>query len=343
MARRTKPRDGVLFDLLDAYIAERVALGQIAHSSAEVINTVLSDFGRHVGGDVTAITRPAVTTWLSAANVAPATIKSRLTKLRPFVRWLIREGHLTVDVTDGIPIPRIAQRLPRALPADAVARILAACPDMRARLVVLLMVQLGLRVGEVAAIQMRDVDQHRRILQVRGKGGRGEVTRAVPFTAELTDALELYLDEQGHRYSGPLICSHGNDAGELGVSPRWLGRLVRGWFSAAGVKMYAYDGMSAHALRHTCAQDVADGGADLRHVQELLGHASLRTTQEYLRMSPPGLVEAIEGRTYGDAELEQSGAPRQYVCVHCHRPFRVKAGLARHMQARHPESRQDVA
>lgn len=324
--------------LIVEYLHERVALGQLARSSAEVIRCTLRHFARHVDDDLRRVDRSAVTSWLSGTEVAPTTIKAHLVRLRPFSRWLVIEGHLERDVTLGIPIPRIPERLPRALPPDAVARILAACPDARARLVVILMVQLGLRCNEVASIEMRDIDTNRGVLQVRGKGGLGQVTRAVPFTIEANAELQEYLDHEGHRYSGPLIASQGNFAGEKPVSAHHMSRLVRGWFRAAGVKVHAHDGMSAHALRHTCAQDVADAGADLRHVQELLGHRSLRTTQEYLRLNPPGLREAIEGRSYFDPELTEQNTPRQWACVHCHRPFRVKAGLARHMQARHPTS-----
>jgi integrase len=200
---------------------------------------------------------------------------------------------------------------------------------------VLLMAQMGLRVGEVAAIRVGDVDRARRVLAVRGKGGRGEVTRSVPITGEVWDALGDYVEEAGQQYSGHLIVSWNAATPGVGVSSRWLGRMTRQWFSQAGVKVYAYDGMSAHALRHTCAQDVADSGADIRHVQELLGHASLRTTQEYLRISPPGLRDAIEGRRYVDPDLVTETTARTYVCEDCGRTFRFAANRARHRSAMH--------
>jgi site-specific recombinase XerD len=336
MAKSTSPdRTSSLYVLITEYTNERIALGQISHSSAEVIRCVLGNLARTIDGDLDRLRGSAVKAWIAEASLQPATVKSRLTKAGPFVRWLVAEGHLESDVTAGIPIPRLPKRIPRALPAEAVARILAVAPDARGRLVVLLMAQMGLRVGEVAAIRVGDVDDRRRVLAVRGKGGRGEVTRAVPFTGEAWEALEAYREEAGRQFSGHLIVSWNAATPGEGVSAAYLGRLTRRWFSAAGVKVYAYDGMSAHALRHTCAQDVADAGADIRHVQELLGHASLRTTQDYLRISPPGLREAMEGRRYADPDLVTEPAPRTYECEDCGRAFRFAANRARHRSASH--------
>jgi site-specific recombinase XerD len=236
-----------------------------------------------------------------------------VSKLRPFVRWLVKTGHLPADVTAEIRTPKGVYGLPRCLPVDAVARILAVCPDARARLVVTLMVQMGLRCGEVAAIQIGDVDFERRILHIRGKGYRGDTSRAVPITDEAWSALQSYLDDDmpargplkrkwqpaaigRARSSGALIRSYQPPYGH--VTSHTLSALVRRWMSAAGLKNYAFDGVSAHSFRHTAAQDVLDSGADLRHVMVMLGHRSLRTTQEYLRLDPPGLREAMEGRRY---------------------------------------------
>jgi integrase/recombinase XerC len=336
MAKSTSPdRTSSLYALIAEYTNERIALGQISHSSAEVIRSVLGNLTRTIDNDLDRLTGPAVKAWLAEGNVQPATVKSRLTKAGPFVRWLVAQDHLERDVTAGIPIPKPAVSLPRALPREAVAKVIAMCPDARGRLVVLLMAQMGLRVGEVAAIRVGDVDRRRRRLAVRGKGGRGEVTRSVPFTAEALEALADYQLEAGELFSGHLIVSWNAATPGVGVSAGRLGRLTRQWFSQAGVKVHAYDGMSAHALRHTCAQDVADSGADVRHVQEMLGHKSLRTTNDYLRVDPPGLREAMEGRRYVDPDLVTEATARTYVCEDCGRSFRFAANRARHRSASH--------
>jgi site-specific recombinase XerD len=330
-------RGSGLYSLVDLYVGERVALGEYSIASAGVVRSVLRSLAGSVDGELGALDGPAVRAWLAATAISPATVKSKVTKARPFVRWLVRDGYLDADVMEGIASPRLPKRLPRALPMDAVAKVLVACPDARARLIVLLMVQMGLRVGEIASIDVRDIDGELRVLQVRGKGGRGDVTRAVPFTREVLEALDVYLAEVGVRYSGRLILSYNDPTS--GLTAHTMSQYARRWFSLAGVKVHAYDGVSAHALRHTCAQDVVDGGADLRHVQELLGHSSLRTTQEYLRLNPPGLREAMEGRRYGDLELISApGPPLEHRCPHCGRPFRLPAGLGRHLQTRHRDA-----
>jgi integrase len=163
----------------------------------------------------------------------------------------------------------------------------------------------------------------------------------VPFTDEAWEALDLYLAETGPRFSGALIDSYTHPQAPL--EAHTLSRMVRRWFSLAGVKAHAFDGMSAHALRHTCAQDVLDAGADIRQVQTMLGHASVKTTEDYLRLKPPGLAEAMEGRRYADPDVDLSAirtlGPRrvaaggvEHACPHCGRTFRLAAGLGRHLQ-----------
>ncbi len=280
------------------YISERVANGELAASSADVIGAVLHRWHRHVGyRPPTDWTPDDVRTFVHDQTVRPNTRKSRIGKLRPYVRWLARRGDLHADPTDGVGRIIIPPGMPRDFTDDEVGRLLAVCPDDRARLIVLVMVQLGLRCCSVAWMRVEDIDVRHRTLHVRGKGGRGEITHSVPVPTQAWDALEARLVQMG-RSAGAVIESREWGRAGAPVSPAHVSKMVGRWVRAAGLKTFPYDGMSAHSLRHTFAQSVSDGGADPRKVQWAMGHATYRSTELYLRREPPGLREAIEGRTY---------------------------------------------
>lgn len=284
------------FRLIDAYVGARVARGDLARSSADAIRRTLRQWVRHVDfATPRRWTVDEVATWVNDVALRANTRKSRLTKLRPFARWLILEGRLASDPTIGIGRIRVPRSTPRDLTPDEVGRLVGACPDERARLIVLLMVQLGLRCGDVARIRVEDFDVRRRLLHVRAKGGRGEPTHWEPIPDEAWGALGRWLPVLGHS-SGPLLRSYQH--ADRGLSPQWVSKLVGGWIRVAGLKDLPWDGRSAHALRHSCAQHMIDGGADLREVQHALGHHSIRSTELYVRREPPGLRRAMEGRRY---------------------------------------------
>jgi integrase len=256
--------------LIALYINDRLAKREIVLSSAETITSVLRHWARTVDhAPPDRWTCDQVTAWVYDEAVRASTMKSRATKLRPYVRWLIRHGHLGL--------------------------LLSVCPDDRARLIVGLMAQLGLRCGDVARIRIEDIDVRRRRLHVRAKGGRGAVTHPEPITQEAWETLEPWLCGLGRR-TGPLIESYQRPGRAL--QPGTISKLVGEWITTAGLKTFPYDGISAHALRHSTAQHMLDNGADMRAVQHALGHKSLRTTEGYARREPAGLREAMEGRRY---------------------------------------------
>lgn len=160
---------------------------------------------------------------------------------------------------------------------------------------VLLMLQEGLRRAEVAAIQTGDVDLARLELDVRGKGGGGAVTRRLPISDETHRALDTYLAECPP-VAGPLIRSYRDP--QAGVTAPTVGRIVADVMARAEVKQRPRDGRSAHALRHSCANDMLDGPADVHQVQAALGHRSLVATQIYLRGRVEPLRVPMSGRRY---------------------------------------------
>jgi site-specific recombinase XerD len=282
-------------DLIDQYIDERVARGELNGDSPTVIRGVLKAFARHVAHlEPIELTEADVDSWIADADLKPATRNGMVNKLKPFVRWLAARDHIGKDFLVTYKAPKVPQGMPRHLEGDQVRALVRACRTSRDRLIVLLMVHLGLRRIEVSRIDMEDIDFNGRLLGVRGKNGRGAITRMLPFDAEVQTALDAYLAECPAS-SGPLVRLANHDRR---LRERAISDVVAELMRATGIKKINGDGMSAHALRHTCAQELIDSGVEIRLVQTALGHRSLTTTEGYLRRQPPGLREAMGGRSY---------------------------------------------
>jgi integrase/recombinase XerC len=300
MATVAQPRPGsdeavnALDALVAAYVDGRLGRGEITATTAEHFRTRLRSLAKSFADRPAAeLDRLAIDEWrASIGKMAVQSRKSYLSAVAGFCRWLTEQGVLQVDPCLGVPGVRVPRRPPRALPADKVVALLAVCKCRRDRAIILLMVGLGLRRGEVAGLQTGDYDRRAGTVWVKGKNGD---ERIVPITAEAAVAVDEYLDERG-RSPGPLFRAiyHGD-----GLSPRAVTALVSGLMREAGIKHRAYDGVSAHALRHTAASDVLEHSKDLRAVQQMLGHQSLATTERYLRVADLGrLRAAMAGRTY---------------------------------------------
>lgn len=286
---------GELGDLVDRFVSERERLHMISRATRPNYLCALRLFVDVADGrPVRELARKDVETWLIAQHhLAPATRRSRLSVLRMFSAWLVDEGAIDEPLTAGVQAPRQPRSVPRAMPRDDVGQVIAACPDARARAIVALMVGEGLRCCEVAGLELGDWDRGEQTVIVRGKGGH---ERIVPVTDETTVTLGEYLD-QWPSLAGPLVRSYRRP--QCGLAADTISGLVSDWMTAAGVKRRQRDGVSAHALRHTCASDVLDTCGDLRVVQELLGHQHLQTTAIYLRRAGLGKMrEAMAGRRY---------------------------------------------
>lgn len=284
--------------LVQEYVAERVRKGQLAESSVGVIEPMLLQWTRHAGPDPMAWTVEQLEHWVYDQRIRPAYAKSRLTKLRPFLRWLDRRELVDrrfAREADDMESPRVPAGAPRDFADDEVAALMRQLPDARAVLIVILMLQMGLRCGDVARIRIEDIDVRRRLLHVRAKNGRGMHTHWEPITEEAWDLLMSWV-RSTRRSAGPLICSYQRPGHAL--RPSSIGDLVAEWIAAAGLKHFPYDGRTPHALRHTMAQGMLDRGADLREVQYALGHDTIRSTEYYARREPAGLRAAMEGRRY---------------------------------------------
>lgn len=276
-----------------AYVRDRTRRREFTGGTPRSVRSTLHLFAEAVDDPPPAdITRRDVLGWMASQDVAASTARNRLSMVRTFFDWLIDRDVVTVNPCNGIRGPRQPRAVPRALRTDDVAALLDSVPDARAELIVLLMVQEGLRACEVANLEVADVDVSEGTMVVVGKGGH---QRMLPLTVETRRALRAYLNEHPAP-AGPLVRSYQRPKG---LSAGYISGRVAKWMRDAGVKQAPHDGVSGHSLRHTAATDVLRAtNGNVRVVQVMLGHQSLATTQRYLRTYPEELREAMNGREY---------------------------------------------
>ena len=245
------------------------------------------------------------------ARLHPATLGRKLAAIRAFFCFLVREGRCPLDPTAGIAAPRTPKRLPNPLPVDDCIALIEeersaeGEPDektLRNRALVELLYGAGLRVGELSALNVRDVDLHRGDVRVSGKGGK---ERVVPLPSAARDALGAYLERR--RAPGLLAQPLFTALRPRRDGPRRLGvRDIRRILGARARRAGLADRVHPHRMRHSYATHLLDMGADLREIQELLGHASLSTTEKYTAVSTERLMEVYDQahpRARGEAEL----------------------------------------
>jgi site-specific recombinase XerC len=285
---------GTLSGLVDRYLAEQQALGNLGRDTAIRDGYRLRRFADSFGQrPLDQLTARAVERWLmSLEHLSAGTRRLNLSNVRSFCRWLIERDLIRRDPTARIRV-RKPRTVPRGLTRDQVVRLVAALPDLRALVIVVLMIQCGLRCCEVSRLEVADYDAHDQTIRVVGKGGH---ERVLPVPVLAQHVLRAHLVERG-TVGGPMVQSR-NRPGRALVALT-ISTLMAGWMRDAGIKVAAHDGVSAHALRHTCASDVLDKCGNVRTVQTMLGHKSLATTEVYLRRASQGqLREAMEGRDY---------------------------------------------
>jgi site-specific recombinase XerD len=222
---------------------------------------------------------------LSERGASKSTIARKLASARSFYRHLVDRGELEASPADLVTSPKRDQYLPRVLKEEDVAGLLDSIPastplELRDRAIFELAYATGLRAEELTALDTGDADFDAEEVRVHGKGGK---ERVVPIGEQAWRKLNAYL-ERGR----PLLAREG-DTGEraifLSKSGRRLGtadlrRRLHAWAQRAGLP----PGATPHTLRHSFATHLLEGGADLRTIQELLGHSTISTTQTYTRV-----------------------------------------------------------
>lgn len=276
---------------IDAYLTHALAEQGLAARSVEAYRRDLVDFAAFVTARGTTsparVTRAAITVYLISLRRrgrSAATVKRRTAAIRAFYRYLLREDALEYDPTLDLAPSRLPRRLPRVLTVEEVERLLAA-PDpstrrgLRDRAMLELMYASGLRVSETVGLDLSDLDLAHEVVRCVGKGNK---ERLVPVGSQAVRALRTYLGQARPRLA------HGRLTQALFVSRlgRRLSRqgcwkVIRGYARRAGVTKT----LTPHVLRHSFATHLLERGADLRAVQEMLGHASISTTQVYTHVS----------------------------------------------------------
>jgi site-specific recombinase XerD len=247
---------------------------------------------------------------LAERELSPTTTARKLAAIRSLFRSQREHGHIGQSPADLLATPRRASHLPRVLKAPEVSRLLDSIPaagplEMRDRALFELAYACGLRAEELVRLDIGDIDHDAEQLRVEGKGSK---TRFVPAGEYALGAIRLYLE----RARPALTCAPAGKAAPqaaraartgrvacdeqalfLSRSGRRLGtsdvrRRLKVWTTRAGIP----GGVSPHALRHSFATHLLDGGADLRSIQELLGHSSISTTQVYTRVESARLRSA---------------------------------------------------
>ena len=233
---------------------------------------------------------------LQTTGVARSTLTRRIVSIRAFTNWASTNGWLTSDLGANLAIPKAHRTLPEILNVDEAAQVIKALEvkageevnaiNLRDLAMLEVLYASGIRVSELCGLNLGDIDQSRNTLSVIGKGDR---QRVVPLGIPAVKALQNYLSNG----RGEFLNNKSADAVFLGsrgkrIDQRTVREVVYEAMKAVGATM------GPHGLRHSAATHLLEGGADLRTVQEILGHASLATTQIYTHVSPERLQSAYK-------------------------------------------------
>ena len=276
--------------------------GLSAHTVRAYLGDVVSLLG-FLGDAVVALDLTVLRGWLAAQRAAGAsrtTLARRSAAARTFTAWAHRVGMLPTDPGIRLVAPRAHHKLPAVLRPDQAADLLAASQSgaverdpmaLRDHALLELLYATGVRVSELSGLDVDDVDLNRRVVKVLGKGGK---ERIVPFGVPAERAVRDWLD-----HARPAVAQPGSP-------PALLLGARGGRFQQTSVRRIVHEALGAvpdapvmgpHGFRHSAATHLLEGGADLRSVQELLGHATLATTQLYTHVTVERL-KAIHDRTH---------------------------------------------
>lgn len=233
--------------------------------------------------------------YLYRRNVKKVTISRKIASVRAFFKYLLREGRIPYNPAEMIHAPKIEKYLPTFLSVDEVFSLIGVTFSndafgLRDKAIIELFYSSGIRVGELTDLNMDDIDWSSSLMKVRGKGRK---ERIVPIGGPAMKALSDYtgkrrtlIRERNADSGSPLFL---NRFGKR-ISTRSISRIIDKYMLVSGINKK----ISPHALRHTFATHLMDGGADMRVIQELLGHESLSTTQKYTSMSISRLLEVYD-------------------------------------------------
>lgn len=275
---------------IDAYLDHLRVERALSKNTLEAYARDLGELAQHskdVADDVKRIDNGVVLAFVVSSSRRGKSARSsarQLSSLRGFFKFLLRERAIEADPTDLVDPPRVARKLPRVLSYDDVDRLLAAPPKDTARgirdsAMIHLMYASGLRVSELCTLKLRDLDRKVGTVAPLGKGGK---RRLVPVGQVALERIDVYLDNVR------IHAKNANTDPHVFLSPRGkrftrqgLWKLLRAYARGCGITAP----ISPHKLRHSFATHLLRGGADLRAVQAMLGHADLGTTEIYTKVA----------------------------------------------------------
>ena len=280
--------------------AERDLTAHTVRAYLADVASLLEHATRLGHADVVDVDLRALRSWLAKQQTmgrSRTTIARRATAARVFTAWLARTGRTPTDAGASLGSPKAHQTLPPVLRADEATGLIEAAVShaddrspvgLRDVAMLELLYATGIRVGELVGLDVDDVDRERNVVRVLGKGRK---ERTVPFGRPAARALQFWL-----RHGRPLLATEeSGPAVFLGARGRRIDqRAVRSMVHHRIAEVPGAPDIGPHGLRHTAATHLLEGGADLRSVQELLGHASLATTQLYTHVSTDRLRRAYQ-------------------------------------------------
>jgi integrase/recombinase XerD len=281
---------------LDAYLDHLKVERGLSPLTVEAYAHDLGTFAAYLGeegiavgdADLTAVAGYLLS--LSDAGQSARSQARRLSSLRGFFRYLVAERHVSRDPTELVDGPRLGRRLPGVLTVEEVARLLEAPPTgtprgVRDRAMLQTMYAAGLRVSELCGLELGDVNLEAGFVAAFGKGRK---RRVVPLGEVARDAIEAYLGQVRGRWAAEgerrLFVTHRG----RGMTRQGFWKLIKRYAAGAGITK----ALSPHKLRHSFATHLLLGGADLRAVQTMLGHADIATTQIYTHVTGDHLAQA---------------------------------------------------
>lgn len=285
--------------LIEVYLRYLTAERNLSPYTLRNYRGDLLDFGRYleVEEDIgpLEVDRQAFRRYLARlreTGTAPASVGRKVSTIHTFYRFLAREGTLERDPLLGVSSPKRERRLPQVLEKEQLTAIIEAADSdapqgLRDRAILELMYAAGLRLAEVVGLDVEGVDLREQLVRVRGKGNK---ERVVVIGRPAAEALQRYLREGRQKLSraGETALFVNRDGRRL--SGRSVQKIVRGHALKAGLDRRVFP----HLLRHSFATHLLDGGAELRVVQDLLGHASANTTQIYTHVTEEQQREALQ-------------------------------------------------
>lgn len=288
----------VLLDFERHLVHRRNLSGHTVRAYLGDIAALLEHLTRRGGNSLSALDLPTLRSWLANQQVrgrARTTLARRAASARIFTAWAYEAGDLSSDVGALLASPTPHRVLPSVLSAQESRELLEAAADRvevsgplgaRDLAIMEVLYATGIRVGELCGLDLESVDLGRRVVRVLGKGGK---ERSVPFGRPASDALELWMEQA----RAEVVTAESGQALFVGArGGRIDQRTVRKLVHARLADVPGAPDLGPHGLRHSAATHLLEGGADLRAVQEILGHASLATTQVYTHVTTERLRSA---------------------------------------------------